>query len=205
MLYLKVVYQLKFYKMLTFNFTPFPILQNSRLLLRRIVNEDAIQVFELRSNPESMKFIPRPLHQNVDDSLAMIKMMNDKIDENIDINWAVTLIGSNKLIGIVGFYRVQPENYRSEIGYIISPEFNGKGITTEVVGLLLEYGFNTLNLNSFEAIIDPENFASEKVLLKNNFVKEGHFKENGFYEGKFIDAVIYSILKRNFNSKKKYE
>ena len=188
--------------MLTFNFTPFPILENSRIRLRRITDNDANEVFEIRSNPENMKFIPRPLHQNVDDSLAMMKMMNDKIDENTDINWAVTLKGNDNLIGIVGLYRAQPENYRSEIGYILSPEFKGKGLTTEIVDLILDYGFNTLNFNSLEAIIDPKNIASEKVLLKNNFVKEAHFIENGFHNGKFIDSVHYSILKRNYNPKK---
>ena len=188
--------------MLTINFTPFPILENSQLLLRRITNDDANELFEIRSNPENMKFIPRPLHQNIDDSLAMIKMMNDKIDENTDINWAVTLKGNDKLIGIVGHYRIEAENYRSEIGYMISPEFKGQSLMTEIVDLLLDYGFNKLNLHSIEAIIDPKNGASEKVLLKNNFVKEAHFIENGFHDGKFIDSVHYSILKRNYNSKK---
>ena len=47
--------------MLEFNFTPFPVIETERLLLRRITNDDVNEVFELRSNPETMKYIPRPL------------------------------------------------------------------------------------------------------------------------------------------------
>jgi len=49
-----------------------------------------------------------------------------------------------------------------------------------------------------EAIIDPENIASEHVLIKKGFVKEAHIKENVYWDGKYLDTVIYSILKRNF-------
>ena len=51
-----------------------------------------------------------------------------------------------------------------------------------------------MKLHSIEAIIDPENKASAVVLEKNSFVKEAHLKENEFYEGRFLDTVIYSLL-----------
>jgi ribosomal-protein-alanine N-acetyltransferase len=49
-----------------------------------------------------------------------------------------------------------------------------------------------MNLHSIEGIIDPDNLASAQVLLKNGFVKEAHIKENEFYQGRFLDTVIYS-------------
>ena len=63
----------------TFSFLPFKNLESERLLLRRITNDDVQEVFELRSNPETMKYIPRPLVTNYDEALAHIKMINDKI------------------------------------------------------------------------------------------------------------------------------
>ena len=184
--------------MLALNFSPFPLLTSERLQFRRLNEEDVHEVFELRSNPETMKYIPRPLATSKDDALAHIKLINDNIDTNSDINWAVTEKGNNKCIGIMGFYRTQPENYRTELGYMISPEHHNKGYVTEAVRTLLDYAFNQLNFHSIEAVIDPENIASERVLQKNGFVKEAHFVENGFYNGKFMDTVIYSLLKRNF-------
>ncbi|MTH14599.1 GNAT family N-acetyltransferase [Flavobacterium sp. LC2016-01] len=182
--------------MLEFNFHPFPIIETERLLLRRMTNDDVNEVFELRSNPETMKYIPRPLAKNNEDALAHIDVINKNIDNNIGINWAITLKDNPRLLGIIGYYRLQPENYRAEIGYMLLPEFHGKGIIPEAVNRLITYGFKDLKLHSIEAVIDPENFASEKVLQKCGFVKEAHFKESEFYEGRFLDKVIYSLLEK---------
>ena len=91
--------------MLEFNFTPFPVIETERLLLRRITNDDVNEVFELRSNPETMKFIPRPLVKDSEDALAHIKMIEDKIVANEGINWGITLKDSPKIIGFIGYFR----------------------------------------------------------------------------------------------------
>lgn len=182
--------------MLEFNFTPFPVIETERLLLKRITNEDVKEVFELRSNPETMKYIPRPLVKTNEDALAHIALLDENINNNTGINWGITLKDNPKLLGIIGFYRMQPENYRSEIGYMLLPDFHGKGIISEAVKRLIEYGFKDLKLHSIEAVIDPENFASEKVLQKCGFVKEAHLKESDFWDGKFLDKVIYSLLEK---------
>ena len=180
--------------MLEFNFSPFPTIETERLLLRRITNKDVNEIFELRSNPQTMKYIPRPLVKNTEDALEHIAMIEDKIVTNVGINWGITLKDNSKLLGIIGYYRMQPENYRAEIGYMLLPEFHGKGIIPEAVNRLITYGFEDLKLHSIEAVIDPENYASEKVLQKCGFVKEAHLKESEFYEGRFLDSVIYSLL-----------
>lgn len=184
--------------MLTINFSPFPILETDRLLLRRLTNDDVDEVFALRSNPVLMQYIPRPLATHNEEALGHIQLINDKIDANEGINWAITLKDSPKMIGIVGHYKLQIENQRSEIGYMLMGEYNNKGIITEAIYEVLKYGFDVLKLHSVEAIIDPKNSASERVLQKNGFVKEAHFIENEFAMGKFWDGVVYSLLKRNF-------
>jgi len=186
--------------MLTINFHPFQNLETERLLLRRVTPADVTEVLELRSNPDTMRYIPRPLLTNTEKALAHIQMIEDKIENNIGINWAITLKGNPKLLGIIGHYRIQPENHRSEIGYMLLPQYSGQGITTEAIKAVLKYGFEVLNMHSIEAIIDPQNFASERVLQKNGFVKEAHILKNELWEGKFIDTAIYSLLRRNFKA-----
>lgn len=183
--------------MLEINFTPFHNLESDRLLLRRVTTADVAAVFELRSNPETMQYVPRPLVKNHDEALAHIATIEAKIESNEGINWAITLKGESKMLGIIGHYRIQPENYRAEIGYMILPEYQGMGITSEAVELVVKYGFETMKLHSIEGIIDPDNIASAKVLEKNGFVKEAHFKENEFYNGKFMDTAIYSLLNKD--------
>lgn len=182
--------------MLAINFSPFPNLETERLFLRRVDVKDVNEIIVLRSNPETMKYIPRPLVKTIEDALEHIAMMDAKIENNEGINWAITQKGNPKLIGVIGHYRIKPEHYRAEIGYMLLPEFSGKGIISEAVKEVVKYGFKGMQLHSIEAVIDPENNASAKVLEKNGFVKEAHLKENEFFEGRFLDSVIYSLLNK---------
>ena len=180
-----------------FTFLPFKNLMSDRLLLRQITPADVNEIFAMRSNAGVMKYVPRPLCANLNEAMALINMMQQKIETNEGINWAITQKGNNMMIGFIGHYKIQWENFRSEIGYMLLPEYQGKGIVSEAVQLVIEYGFKEMKMHSLEAVIDPENIASARVLEKNNFIKEGHFKENEFFEGKFIDSVFYSLLEKH--------
>ncbi|PKB18189.1 GNAT family N-acetyltransferase [Flavobacterium sp. 5] len=183
--------------MLKINFLPFPILKTERLLLRQLTANDADTLLVLRSNEQVMKYIPRPYLKTKEEALELIAMFDDKIENGIGINWGITFLNDpEKILGIIGHYRMKPEHYRAEVGYMLFPEYNGKGIVSEALRKVVEYGFNEMKLHSIEAILDPENIASEKVLLKNGFVKEAHLIENEFYEGRFLDSMIYSKLNR---------
>jgi ribosomal-protein-alanine N-acetyltransferase len=177
-----------------FSFLPFKNLGSSRLLLRRITPADVNKIFALRSNTEVMKYVARPLCRNLDDAMALIEMIEKKLETNEGINWAITLKGNNSLIGFIGHYRIKWEHFRSEIGYMVAPDFQGKGIITEAIKLVVDYGFSEMNMHSLEAVIDPKNIASARALEKNNFIKEAHFKENEFFDGRFINSVVYSLL-----------
>lgn len=183
--------------MLEINFLPFPILESQRLLLRQVSANDADDILSLRSNDEVMKYIPRPYLKSKEDALELIAMFDDKIENGIGINWGIYFLEEpEKLIGIIGYYRMKPEHYRAEVGYMIFPKHNGKGIVSEALQKVIEYGFKEMKLHSIEAVLDPENKGSEKVLLKNGFVKEAHLLEHEYYEGRFLDSMIYSLLNK---------
>ena len=178
----------------SFSFLPFQNLNSERLLLRQITLDDVNEIFDLRSNPETMKYIPRPLATTIAEAADHIKLIQEKIETNEGINWAITIKGNLKMIGIIGHYRIRWEHFRSEIGYMLLPEYHRKGVITEAIQLMIHYGFNEMKMHSLEAIIAPDNIASARVLEKNNFVKEAHLIQNEFYDGKFLDTVIYSLL-----------
>lgn len=181
--------------MLELNFTPFPEIDTERLLLRKLQLDDQEAVFEMRSNPEVMKYIPRPLAQTLTDALEHI-VQNLKIsDANEGANWGIEEKESKKLIGSICVFHIQKENYRGEVGYILNPKWHNKGIMNEALQAIIKFAFEKMNLHSLEALIDPANIASAKLLEKNKFRKEAHFRENFFYQGKFQDTVIYSMVK----------
>lgn len=182
--------------MLTVNFSEFPELETDRLKFRRAGLNDIHELFALRSDSEIMKYIPRPLATTHEEIVEFLELTDQKISCNDLINWAITLKDDSKMIGTIGYYHIKPEHYRAEIGYMILPEFQNKGYITEAITEVVKYGFSKMELHSIEALIDPSNIASAKVLEKCNFVKEGHFKENECYNGQFIDTIIYSRINR---------
>lgn len=185
--------------MLNTEFDPFPRLSTERLDLRMISLDDAEAMFEMRSSERMMQYIPRPRAKTVDDAATLIQSMLDGMLKKENLIWAISFKNDPKLIGSIGFWRMKKEDYRAEVGYLLHSDVWQKGVGYEALQAVLAYGFNIMNCHSIEAIIDPENVASERLLQKCGFVKEGHFRENGFFEGRFIDSAVYSLLKRNFN------
>ena len=180
--------------MLELNFDPFPILITDRLVLRLMTDDDANEVFFLRSDGEVMKYINKTPAKSLDDAFAFIQMINTAIANNESINWAVSLKDDPTLIGNICLWNIQKEHYRAEIGYTLHPSWQGKGIMQEAIKAVLDYGFKTLGLHSVEGHINPENIASAKALERNGFVREAYFKENFYYDGKFYDSAIYALI-----------
>ncbi len=80
---------------------------------------------------------------------------------------------------------------RTEIGYSLLPEFWGKGLATEAVSAVLEYGFEKINFHSIFAMILTQNNLSLKLIQNLGFEQEGYFKESHFYDGKFWDVLQF--------------
>ncbi len=178
-------------------FKPFPALSTERLHLRQVKLEDDNEIFFLRSDDRVMKYLDRPKAKTIDDARQFITSIGVGIDKNESITWAISLKNESKLIGTIGYWRIVKEHFRAEIGFILHPHFQGKGIMQEAIIKILNYGFDVMKLHSIEANVNPDNTASIKLLERNNFNREAYFRENYFFNGKFLDTAIYSLINNN--------
>jgi ribosomal-protein-alanine N-acetyltransferase len=134
---------------------------------------------------------------SIDEAKAFIKLITDLLEGNSGITWAMALKESpDKLIGTIGLWRLIKEHYRAEIGYMLHPAYWRKGFTKEAILKVSLFGFNELKLHSIEGHINPRNAASAKTLESTGFVREAYFKEDFFFNGKFEDSAIYSLLNK---------
>lgn len=179
------------------SFTPFPFIRTQRLLLRQINHSDLNEIFFLRFDEQVMKYLDRPRAKSTADVNDFIQKLIDSEKNNEGITWGITLKNEIKLIGTIGFWRIEKEHYRAEIGYTLHPDYWGKGIMQEALSEVVNYGFKVMKLHSIEANVNPENTASIKLLERNGFSREAYYKENYFFNGKFIDTAIYSLLEKN--------
>ena len=184
--------------MLALNFFPFPVLATQRLVLKQITIKDAAALYELRSSEQVMQFIDKPRATNIHDAVELIEKMMDALTYNEGITWGICLGDELEMIGTIGFWRFRKEHYRAEIGYLLHPKYHGRGIMLEAMQKVIEFGFTSLQLHSIEAIVNPENKASIGILEKNGFHREAYYVEDYFYNGKFLDSAVYSLLERNF-------
>jgi [ribosomal protein S5]-alanine N-acetyltransferase len=179
-------------------FNPFPILQTERLKLRRIEMTDAPEIFNLRRDEKLMQYIDRPLAQSEDDARALIEKIDTAVNRNDGITWGITLKNTNLVVGTLGFWRLDKENYRAEIGYMLHGDLQGRGLMKEALQVMLEYGFTTMKLHSVEANTNPNNKASQALLHHFGFKQEAYFRENYYYNGHFLDSAIFSLLVHEF-------
>jgi ribosomal-protein-alanine N-acetyltransferase len=180
--------------MLHLNFQPFPLLQTERLSLRNLGPEDGEDMFSLRTNIDAMRHIERPMPSSLFDALTLIERINNGMDNKTDIGWGITFKNQSSLIGSIGLHHIDADHWRAEIGYMLFPEYWNKGLMTEAIKAVLDYGFSTMNLHNIEAQINPDNVRSAALLKKMGFHKEAYFKENYFYDGKFLDTEVYLLL-----------
>jgi ribosomal-protein-alanine N-acetyltransferase len=180
--------------MLLVDFNPFPVLKTERLTLRQYRETDKHEMHKMRSNPELMHFVPRPMTTSEEDAAAFIATINEGVAKNEYINWAITVTGEDKLIGMIGLFRMKPEHYRSEIGYMLQSGYHGKQIMQEAINAVVKFAFEELKFHSLEAVISPQNIPSQKSIEKCGFVREAFFKDYEFHKGAFKDILVYSRL-----------
>ncbi len=180
--------------MLSIQFSEFPTLHTPRLTLREMTADDAEALFEIRSDERAMRYIGRPLQKEVSESAELIEKIRTNFAQNEAIAWGIFFHGQSKLLGNISFWKMDKENHRTEIGYMLHPDYWRQGIMDEAMTAALEYCFKVLDFHSIEANTDPENAASGRILEKHGFVQEAYFRENLFYEGRFLDSRIYSKI-----------
>jgi len=176
-------------------FSPFPEIRTNRLLLRRITATDAPEILSMRSDDAVMQFIDREKTKTLEDAEAFIHIINESLDTNNGITWAMALSDQPQtLIGTIGFWRIIKQHYRAEVGYMLDPAHWNKGIMKEALQAVIAFGFGSMQLHSIEAHINPGNTASAALLEKTGFTREAYFKEDYYFRGNFIDTAIYSQL-----------
>ena len=174
-------------------FTPFPFLRTERLILRQLVRTDDNEIFALRSDKNVNKYLDRTPGSSIDDAKIFIRTINENILRNDSIYWAITLNGTDKVIGTICLFDFSGDNLKAEIGYELIPDFQGKGIMQEAISEVINFGIQHIGLNSIEAYTHSENQSSIRLLEKFNF------KKNCAGEGNFMMFKLTS--KETFPSK----
>lgn len=175
-----------------------PTLTTGSISLRSIDEKDIAALFRLFSDEKVVRFMDIERFANVSEAAQLVSFFRDKLAGGQGMRWAVTLNGLDELIGTCGFHHINRTHYKMELGYDLLPAYWGKGIMTNSIHRLLQYGFEALHMNRIEAFVDPANTVSAKLLERLGFEKEGKVRQAFFQKGRFVDAFIYSLLRKDY-------
>jgi [ribosomal protein S5]-alanine N-acetyltransferase len=172
----------------------FPILETDRLILREITEDDAEDLFINFSNTQVMKHYGSEPLEDIDEARGLVHSFLKGFHEGKGIRWGIQLINKKSLIGTVGFHALSSKHRRAEIGYELNQSYWGQGIAKEAISKVMEYGFNEMDLNRIGAIVFLENTASNELLIKLGFQREGILKNYMVQGGVSHHTNVYSLL-----------
>ncbi len=179
-------------------FKNLPHLETERLKFRKLTIRDTGDVFEYASVPEVSLYVTWSPHRTIADTKSFLKHMLFQYEKGIPSSWGIELKETGKLIGTGGYLWWSTEHSKAEVGYVISDKYWNKGYMTEALKKILQFGFETMNLERIEARCFTENKASERVMQKCGMKLEGILRSSLYIKGKFSDFKLYSILKSEY-------
>jgi len=107
-----------------------------------------------------------------------------------------------KIIGNCAIQNINVKNRACSCGITIGEkEYQGIGYGTEAMEMLVEYGFNTLNMNRIELVVYEFNIRAYKSYKKVGFIEEGRKRQARYHNGKYYDEVIMAILREDWEKK----
>ncbi|MEP2935786.1 MAG: GNAT family N-acetyltransferase [Gilvibacter sp.] len=141
------------------------LIETERLVLREITLDDTKEMFGLHSNANVQKYTGEPPVESIEEMQQAIQTRISDYKKYRYGRWATFLKNEMEFIGWAGLAYL-PEFDEIDLGYRFLPKFWGMGYATEVSHAILEYGFDTLQLDRIIAIAMKENIASIRVMEK---------------------------------------
>ncbi|GAB6876810.1 GNAT family N-acetyltransferase [Thermaerobacter litoralis] len=181
-------------------FRNLPVLETPRLILRPLTLDDVDDVYAYASDPEVARYTTWEAHRSLEDSRTFVEAVVRAYRDDRNAPWAMVLRETGRVIGTVDFVAWAPQHARAELGYAMGRAYWGRGLMTEAVRTLIDYGFSRMGLNRIEARCIPENRASARVMEKAGMRYEGLLREVMFSKGRFVDLCLYAILRREWEA-----
>ena len=182
-------------------FSDMPTLYTARLTLRPMRMSDAADMYRYARRSDVTTYLlwsPHPSETYTADYLRYIQgryALGDFYD------WAVVETESGRMIGTCGFTRFDLPHNCGEIGYVLNPEYHGKGYGTEAAERVMRFGFEVLGLHRLEAKFMKGNEASLHVMEKLGMTFEGYRRDGMLVKNQYRTIGVCAILEHEFRNR----
>jgi len=177
----------------------YPI-ETERLLLRPFNRGDVDAVYSYRSRADVAEFLfDQPMsHEECAEAVRARTTQVAFTSEGDKILLAVDRKDDARLIGEVSLIWRSVADQQAEIGYILHPDGQGRGLATEAATALLGFAFEVAGMHRVYARCDVRNVASARVMERLGMQKEAHLREHAHFKGQWDEELIFAILDREW-------
>ena len=177
-------------------FEPPPELFTERTRLRAVMpEEDATPLFRIYADPHVTKHLAREPMIRVDEMRSKLKSDLKEAKQGDAVRWVICERMGSAAIGYIGIFRWSQRNRYAELGYVLSRDHWRTGLMTEVLPQVIRFAFTQMRLHRLEALVDPENTGSLRLLEQNGFRQEGVMRERALTDdGRWAATTILAQL-----------
>jgi [ribosomal protein S5]-alanine N-acetyltransferase len=119
------------------------------------------------------------------------------------IGWSIVLKEENRVIGGISFYFQDRVYYKVDLGYTVARPYWRRGIATEVMRAVVQFGFETLRLHRISVDTRIDNIASMRLMEKTGFTYEGLRRECILNDdGTYQSWALFGMLEDEYHHKK---
>jgi RimJ/RimL family protein N-acetyltransferase len=181
---------------------PAPVLDTARLRLRPFADADADAdaLFALHSNAYVLRYWDAPAWNEIGRAERFVAACRQLAEEGTGTRLAIERRPDGAFIGWCGLTRWNPDFRSASLGYCLDDAAWGHGYATEAVRALLQWAFDTLDLNRVQAETDTRNVASARVLEKVGFLCEGTLREDCVVNGEVSDSWVFGLIRREWRA-----
>lgn len=152
------------------------VLETHRLHLRRLTAADSDEVFENWTSSERVaKYLTWAPHHSVEVTKEWLTFQ----EKNNSVGWGIVLKETNQLIGNIAVVEDKSKTKTKTLGYVLGERFWNQGYMSESLTKVIDFLFETTDVNRIEAEYDTENPASGQVMKKSGMIFEGGFTKSG--------------------------
>lgn len=171
---------------------------NDQLQLRTFTIDDAETLFQLTmaSKPYLREWLGwLDYIETVDDSRQNIEGRIKGLLETGGYPKSFAIVYQGELAGTIGFNDINRGIKCGTVGYWLGQDFQGKGIMSQALETLIEYGFRDLGLNKIEIRVATGNVKSRALPEGLGFKQEGVLRDAEWLYDRYVDHVVYGLLR----------
>ncbi len=172
----------------------FPVLQTDRVTLRQVREEDAEDFFgQLSVLPHTSAWLDSYQAQSLQNARNAIRSYNNQFQRSKTmLPWAMA-DAQDRLIGFLMLSDIQNRS-KAELAYWLGRDHWGQGLMTAAVQRVTACAFADLGMHRIYATTHPQNEASQRVLQRAGFQREGVLRQHGRLAGAWSDALLFGLL-----------